>query len=313
MSHPITHPNAVTPEWLTGVLHHQQAIPDDVKVENVSVRARLPGVATILPLTVNLSNQATLPLILKLSNEERNDSEEVDFYLTWGQVAALPVIRCYSAAYADEQFHLLFEDLSTTHYSKPPSMLPNLYHECEYMIMALARLHAYWWKHSNLPARTNEITSDDLERMARFIDFLQERLSPHRRGILEHVSKDFGPVYQKRAMFAPFTLIHGDPHPGNFLYPHDSTRDTPRLLDWKSYSTDLGANDLAHMMAVFWFPERRARFEQAFLRFYHARLQEYGVGDYPWDDLWYDYRLSIVKHLFYPAWQWAEGTPDFIW
>jgi hypothetical protein len=67
------------------------------------------------------------------------------------------------------------------------------------------------------------------------------------------------------------------------------------------------------MMGLFWFPERRRQFEIPLLRRYHARLVEYGVKNYTWDECWRDYRLSIVQHLFTPIWQWAHGTPPDIW
>ncbi len=67
------------------------------------------------------------------------------------------------------------------------------------------------------------------------------------------------------------------------------------------------------MMAVFWFAEHRARFERQFLARYYNRLIEYGVQGYTWDACWHDYRFAIIGYLTYPAWQWSNGIPDFIW
>jgi thiamine kinase-like enzyme len=109
------------------------------------------------------------------------------------------------------------------------------------------------------------------------------------------------------------TLIHGDPHIGNFLYPKDSGKDTLRILDWKSWEVEIGARDMAHKIAMFWYPERRRRYEVELLRRYHRRLTEFGVKGYEWDDLWHDYRLNVIRLLFHPVWQWGKGTPIDIW
>jgi hypothetical protein len=69
----------------------------------------------------------------------------------------------------------------------------------------------------------------------------------------------------------------------------------------------------AVMMAVFWFPERRARLKQCLLRRYHRRLGEGGVEAYDWESCWYDYRFAVIGYLFYPIWQWSTDHPDFIW
>jgi hypothetical protein len=60
------------------------------------------------------------------------------------------------------------------------------------------------------------------------------------------------------------------------------------------------------MMAVHWYPERRARLE--------ARLLcTDGVTDYSLERLWEDYRLSVIGHLAIPIWQQTPGLPPAIW
>jgi hypothetical protein len=109
------------------------------------------------------------------------------------------------------------------------------------------------------------------------------------------------------------TITFEDVHAGNFLYPRDPAKDTLRSIDWEQWGINIGPHDLAYMMGLFWFPERRARLEFPLLQRYHRRLVEHGVEGYLWDDCWYDYRLSIIQHLFTPIWQWAHGTPPDIW
>ena len=71
--------------------------------------------------------------------------------------------------------------------------------------------------------------------------------------------------------------------------------------------------DLAYLMAVHWFPDRRARLEQPLLRRYHRRLEEHGVQGYSWDDCWLDYRYSVFRCLQIPLWQRSAGFPAASW
>lgn len=75
----------------------------------------------------------------------------------------------------------------------------------------------------------------------------------------------------------------------------------------------VGAHDLAYMMALYWFPATRARWERPLLRRYHERLLEHGVADYPWEDLWEDYRLGVLRQCFEAVWGWSARQNSAIW
>jgi hypothetical protein len=110
-----------------------------------------------------------------------------------------------------------------------------------------------------------------------------------------------------RTQRATQTLLHGDPHWWNFLYPHEQTTGTTRILDWGSWRIGVATNDLAYMLALQWYPERRWRLERPLLEHYHQRLIAGGVTGYGWDALWRDYRLSVLWGLIKVARCWAEG------
>src|SRR5262249_56266901 len=73
------------------------------------------------------------------------------------------------------------------------------------------------------------------------------------------------------------------------------------------------AADLAYMMAVHWYPERRARLEAPLLARYHAGLCARGVSGYSLERLREDYRLSVIGHLAIPVWQQTLGIHPAIW
>lgn len=331
MSQVITTIEQVTPTWLTGVLRKQGCLTHGEVIE-VQPQLRLTGASMIIPLSLRYSADAPAiappRLFLKFPAQHglNANPKEVEFYTHIAiKMPDPPLIRCYDAAF-DElsgRFHLLMEDLSDTHIGHPPSMVPPTEAQANQIIEALAHLHGYWWDHPNLgqdvgalPTETslNQQMAWYEETFVACADFLGDRLSPARRRVYERVLASFPPVCLERLIKGHnLTLIHDDPHPGNFLYPRNPAKDRLRIIDWKSWHVAIGPSDLAHMMAVFWFPERRARFEQELLRRYYEHLLAKGVGAYSWEACWYDYRFAVINHLAYPLWQWAHHLPDFIW
>ncbi len=313
-----------TPQFLTTALRAAGHLPTG-QVTALEAAPDKPGVSVIIPLTLTYSPDAppTAPthLIYKTVWER-----EARFYQTTvGNPHGLPIIQCYAVAPLEgtDQHYILMEDLSATHAAHPPSMLPATQVQAEQIIEAMAHLHAHHWdsprlaadfgpapNEANLRAEAEELAG----HFAAFADFLGDRLAPERRAIYERALRDYWPKHIARALLGQnLTLIHDDPHIGNFLYPRDPAHDHLRFIDWKSWSINPGPRDLAHMMCVFWFPTRRAQLQDHLLRRYHTRLQERGVKNYAWDDLWHDYRLAAIYYLFYPIWRFAHGGPDFGW
>src|SRR5262249_27236518 len=73
------------------------------------------------------------------------------------------------------------------------------------------------------------------------------------------------------------TILHGDAHVWNLFLPRDPASDDVRLFDWDAWRVDVATDDLAYMMALHWFPDRRRRHERALLDRYHAELVAHGV------------------------------------
>jgi hypothetical protein len=87
--------------------------------------------------------------------------------------------------------------------------------------------------------------------------------------------------------------VHGDAHVWNVFLPNDDSAGGERLFDWSAWRPDLPATDLACMMAMHWYPERRRRFER------------------PLFD--HDYRLAVLTQLMTPI-IWANvGIPPAVW
>ena len=86
------------------------------------------------------------------------------------------------------------------------------------------------------------------------------------------------------------------------------------IIDWQLWGVRLGAEDLAHLLTVFWDPADRRRLERELVQHYHQGLLRHGIKGYTWDDCWHDYRLAILlRTLFMPMWFWSSGAPTSLW
>lgn len=108
------------------------------------------------------------------------------------------------------------------------------------------------------------------------------------------------------------TVIHGDAHTWNFLFPR-SKQGLPYLIDWQLWHLDVGARDLAFMIALHWDSTERRQLESSLLHYYHRELSSTGISSYSFDDLWLDYRRCVVRNLTIPIILWARGLPREAW
>ena len=326
----ITSLDQVTPAWLNGVLR-RAGLLGGAKVADISHESAITSFSVIAHLRVSYTSDSRSParLFLKFSKPRLHRSKpeggwEVLFYKFVAPRSPDPLLHCYDAVFSPERgsLHLLLEDVSDTHYSEPPSQLPPTRRNCELIVEALAHIHAAWWEQppwnviggshpdrAEVDRRIQEVR----ERIALFTNFLGDRISAKRRDVYCEVLAALPDLYQRLTLRRGYTVVHDDIHIGNVLYPQNPITDTVRIIDWQTWHVDLAAKDLAHMMAMFWFPDQRRLMERLLLRHYYDRLCEDGVVNYSWDQLWNDYRLCVIRKLFHPAWQWETGHHPNIW
>lgn len=319
----------ITPEWLTTVLRasgftHARVVGVELESGETSFCIK----ANIRPIYEGPPGPRRL--FLKFSKSRHpvftpETGHEVMFYRRIAPrtpVAAL--VPCYDAVYDPEvhRLHVLLEDMTETHFSEPPSHLPIAQPYAEMVVDTLAEIHAIWWDEPpfEVAGQPSPNAAELEQRIARvrkqvgeFMDFLGGRLSDARQQIYHTVTAALPRLYTRLLDARGFSVVHDDVHVGNVLYPRTPEAGTIRLVDWQTWHVDLAAKDLAHMMAVFWYPDTRSRLEIALLQRYHARLVAAGVSDYSWDRLWQDYRLCVLRKLFLPPHQWATGHEPNMW
>ncbi|HEX8891361.1 MAG TPA: phosphotransferase [Pyrinomonadaceae bacterium] len=335
MAEPITNEDEITPEWLTKRLREQGHLLRG-EVTALSLKHSKTFFSNIYRLEVSYSTdtQPILPskLLLKIPLPDNQAAlnmgrdEATVYRALWDAMDDPPVVRCFDSVYssASHRSHLLLADLSETHFQTEIPVPPTWRH-CELCVETLAQFHAFWWMHADLEMKMGVLFNEEslkelgtlLSRaLSDFIEFMGDRLSVARRQAYEHAIALLPGFWNRRLMsIEGNTLIHGDAHLWNFLHPKDVEKGRAYLIDLAtSNRIRPPTNDLAYMMALQWFPERRALMEENLLRHYHAALLARGVANYSWEDCLLDYRYSIITHLFTPVLQWhSKQVPATVW
>ena len=294
------------------------------KLRSRTLRLRLAyeGVGAEAPSLVIL--KASLPQAASGSSL-RATPREIAFYRDVASVMPARLVpRCFEAAKdADTAaWHLLLEDLTDSHVIATTWPLPPTMQQCRSIVEARARFHAQWWDDVRLGTWVGHRRDSDAmgrylrwfaEEFARFADRFGELVPAERRHLYERFLDRAPRLFACDGAPRNLTIIHGDAHVWNCFLPRDGGGDDVRFFDWEDWSVDAGTADLAYMMAVHWYPDRRCRIERPLLDCYHAALVAHGVSAYGRQVLDDDYRLSVLWQITRPVWQAALNIPPRVW
>lgn len=250
--------------------------------------------------------------------------QEVAFYT---QVAPLMptrlVPRCFDALWDAQApaWSLVLEDLTDSHVIATPWPLPPTLEQCTSIIQARAHFHAQWWDDARLGTAVGPWTEPPVmdshvhtlaEHFRRFADRLGDGLAGERRTLYERFLDAAPRLLSRYYSHRHLTIVQGDAHVWNAFLPRQGGQDV-RFFDWDSWRVDLGADDLAYMMALHWYPDLRRRYEPTLLDRYHEALVAHSVQGYARRALQEDYRLAVLWQMATPVWQAAHDIPSVVW
>lgn len=247
---------------------------------------------------------------------------ETAFYREVARVpSAPPIVRCLATAppTSDQQW-LILEDLRSTHTCPPWPERPSD-QDVQGAVAVLAQLHCRWWDASgtgitlgspHTEASLVGLVHDIKSRLPGFLDYLGEDLHRADKLVLETVFNSSLKPWLRLVEQRDLTIIHGDAHTWNFLFSR-SGKTRPYLIDWQTWHRDVGARDLAYLMALHWDAVTRRRLELPLLQLYHEELIRGDVTTYSFDDLLLDYRRCVVRNLTFPIIFWSRGFPRQTW
>lgn len=330
----ITNLEQVTNKWLTAVLTQNGALTQG-SVAGFDVADGRGNWSTSGSLSLEYSPDAQgerpSRLFLKLVNADTGDGEyfsssEVDYYLRdYVNMPDAPLLRCYDGRYSPtlKRYHLLLEDVSTTHTiacNKPPTLEYGLA-----LAEAFAILHGRWWGAARLAEANAPL--HDADHIRRFVAIaepgaghiigqLAEELKPHWPAAIRDIFAHHPQAMVNRSQDANgFTLTHGDAGCYNIMVPRESELSfgvRPLYLidrqpfDW-SLTTWLGVYDLVYALILHPSGETDRQWELTVLRHYHKTLISRGVQGYSWEQLWDDYRLCVAMGV-YIAVEYCRGS-----
>lgn len=317
----------ITSAWLTDLLQERGHL-NKSRVKNFHLE---PNVKWNRAETAKISLQfedaeETLPnrYFLKMAQPDLEFEDvvpgEFAFYNRYAR-QDMPIAKCYGLRRDEEANfdYFLLEDLSESHQQTPWPLPPSL-PSCSAAVEALAKVHSCWWVGSERElqelrpslAKAQKSLMSHVENFApRFFDCLDDRLAPERKTILEATIKAFPLLMEKRTRSGgPFSLTHGDAHLWNLMFPIEGSERTCVFVDWEDWSFDVPAFDLAYMIALHWFPDRRKAHEQNLLEHYLDRLNCQG---YCSNDLENDYTLGCLRNLLIVIIQQQIGVSPDVW
>jgi len=105
---------------------------------------------------------------------------------------------------------------------------------------------------------------------------LKVKLDPHAKACLNEAMKKISwDRFQADVKDAHWTVVQGDCHPHNLLWPKsaDSTHLQPRLIDFEMAGIGSGAQDLGQFLISHMEPELRRKCEAQLVTAYHEELQ----------------------------------------
>jgi thiamine kinase-like enzyme len=103
------------------------------------------------------------------------------------------------------------------------------------------------------------------EKFALFIDRFGELVTPERSGLYERLLDQAPRLLARYHSHCNLTIAHGDAHSWNFFLPMTGGHENVRLIDWEDWSIAGASDDLACMMAMLWYPDRRHGLEKPLL------------------------------------------------
>ncbi len=311
----------ITPKWMTSALRQADVIQTEVLSVDIEPIAEGVGLmAELGRLTLGYAekNKAPRSMIAKCAIQNENIqvarlldfyNREVNFYNHIGNTCPLKVPDSYFAAVNQDSYDciLLLEDLGDVYLKD--QLVGASEDEAFHAVANIARMHAKWWdKVSGTESNWmyDSMSSEESLRLKELVylpglEPTIEKFEPFFDEEMKQVCRKVGeryPEFWSERLTPINTFIHGDYRQDNMSYAEDSP--DPVVMDWQISGKGKGIFDIAYFMCQSLNSNLRSEIEKQVLEMYVAKLQEYGVPGYGFDQCWHDYKLIILGCLIYP-------------
>jgi hypothetical protein len=313
----------ITPDWLSAAL--RDAGPRSPTVSSIEVEPIGVGIGVMALLYRLTPTYADSPgpasVVVKLASQHepirqvargyRFYEREVGVYTSLASELSLRSPHCYHAAHDPEfdDFVVVMDDLSSDRVcNQVEGCSPD---DAFTVAETLAVHHAQWFGNERLldfafiespadppyPQYHAQATKADWPV---FCERFADRVPADMRRVGERWY-EIGPALMEESANHPWTLAHGDVRLDNIFFGRDGEGGPDMsIVDWQICFRQTGAFDLAYFLCQSLTVDDRRAHESEILRRYHATLRRGGVRDYSFDELFEDYRRSVLFSFCYP-------------
>jgi hypothetical protein len=305
----ISHPDEVTPAWLTDVLTAAGAL-DGGKVADVSATAVGTGqVGDSVRFTLTYDGEPGPPTVVGKFPAEDETSRassvatrtyeiETRFYQQLRDRVSITTPEPYVALIDVEanEFVLLMNDLAPA--EQGDQVRGATIAEAEVAMDEVARLHAPVWDDATLAdlpwlnRGSNEGQAFYLQLLTMlypgFKDRYGDRVDAEVVAAGDALIERLGDYVSYRP--EPHTAAHGDFRVDNMLFATEDGGAPLTTVDWQTVALGPGVTDVSYFLGTSLVPERRGAEERTLVARYHEGLLAGGVTDYGLERCWDDYR-----------------------
>jgi len=298
-------PDAVTADWLTGVLSSSwpgaEVIHVRVLAEHSGTTGRLrlglgyaPGPGGPESVFVKLApfDEAQRRMVAATDMGRR----EARFYEGPAADAPLRIPRCGFAAHGDEptDYIMVLEDLEASGCTFTNRLETHAEDRGLALIEALARLHARFWDDPRFDDELSWVQPAMRGAYgAKLIDRARTLFAPELPPVFDELCQLYAEHHERVSEVldeGERTLIHGDTHAGNQFLDGDRVG----LYDWAVVSRSPGIRDVAIYLGNSCPTDVRRRHHEDWLHAYREVLVDAGVDAPSFDTLWLRYRRSVL-------------------
>lgn len=307
----ISHPDQVTPEWLTAVLHASDDLPADARVTDVSgtpVGTGQVGDSVRFVITYSDADAGPATVVGKFPTEDetsrassvatRTYEIETRFYQQLQDRVAITTPKPYVALLDVEanEFVLLMNDLAPA--EQGDQIAGCGLDECELAVDEVAKLHAPVWDDSTLTELDwlNRGSDDGRQFYVQLLSMLWPGFKDRYGDRVDASVLEVGEQLMSRIgdyvapVPGPQTAAHGDYRVDNMLFGTEAGGAPLTTVDWQTVALSPGVTDVSYFLGTSPLPELRAEREEELVRRYHEGLLAGGVTDYSFETCWHDYR-----------------------
>jgi hypothetical protein len=314
--HLVSRPDDVTPQWLTDVLRHADAISNDTKVVGAHGKAigtGQVGASVRYTLTYEGDNAGPATLVCKFASADPDSASaginsatyetEAAFYRELASTVDVsrPVCFFADAVPGTADTVIVLADLAPA--EQGDQIAGATVTQVELAIDEAAKLHGPRWNDAGL-LQMPWMVRDRSEWVRTMMPTLFDAFVERYRDTLDPLTLEVGRrlidglehlwAYRPVA-FAP---AHGDFRLDNLLFDATGTTNPITVVDWQTVRLGVGANDVGYLMGnSFADPAVRRAEEERLVARYHAGLMAYGISGYSLDRCWYEYRCAGYSSL----------------